>query len=132
MQSDTHLFHLGEVQGVLVLRAELHEPHVRRLRQLRDALDAGEVLEHGLHGHNRVAVGQRVLLGRVGELLVDDHHVLGQRDTGAQQVVRAATQQVGREGSHGVGERLQWRVGHPPRTRAPRVCLSPDSQALRA
>lgn len=36
----THLFHFGQVQGVLVVRPELHEPHVRRLRQLRDALDA--------------------------------------------------------------------------------------------
>jgi len=31
----THLFELGQLQCVMVFRAELHESHVRRLRQLR-------------------------------------------------------------------------------------------------
>lgn len=78
----THLLHLGQMQGILVLGSELHEPHVATLTQLRDGSDPGEELEHCLDGHDCVAVGQGVLLCRVGQLLVDDHHIFRQQDAG--------------------------------------------------
>ena len=37
-----YLFHSGQVEGVLVAGPELHEPHVGRLAQFRDGLDARE------------------------------------------------------------------------------------------
>ena len=37
---DIYLFHFGQVQRVFVVGPELHESHVGRLRQLRDALNA--------------------------------------------------------------------------------------------
>lgn len=40
-----------------------------------------------MDGHYGVAIGQAVLLGRVRQLLVDNHHVLRQRDASAQQIV---------------------------------------------
>lgn len=38
----THLLQFGQSQRVAVLRPELHEPHVGRVRELRDDAEAGE------------------------------------------------------------------------------------------
>lgn len=40
--TEEYLFHFAEVQSVLVMRPELHEAHIARLRQLRYAFYAWE------------------------------------------------------------------------------------------
>lgn len=40
--TEEYLFHFAEVQSVLVVRPELHEAHIARLRQLRYAFYAWE------------------------------------------------------------------------------------------
>lgn len=35
----TYLFHFTEVEGISVVGTELHKPHVRALRELRNAFD---------------------------------------------------------------------------------------------
>lgn len=47
------------------------------------------ILEHGLHGNDRITVRQRVFFGRVGQFFVHHHHILGQRDASSQQIVQA-------------------------------------------
>lgn len=102
------------MQRIFIMRSKLSESHVGTLRQLRYTSYARKEptlaktkttlksikidtcythtqknsLEHRLHGDNGVAIGQTVLLGRVRQLLVDDHHVLRQRDASAQQIVK--------------------------------------------
>ena len=45
-------------------------------------------LEHVLHSNDGVAVGQRVLLSWIGQLLIDNHYILCQVDSRPQQVVQ--------------------------------------------
>lgn len=40
--TEEYLFHFAEVEGILVVSPELHEPHVARLGQLGYALYAGK------------------------------------------------------------------------------------------
>lgn len=40
--TEEYLFHFAEVEGVLVVRPELHESHIARLGQLSYALYAGK------------------------------------------------------------------------------------------
>jgi hypothetical protein len=51
-------------------------------------------LEHCLDRHDRVAVGERVLLGGIGEFFVDDDHVLRQSDSGPEEVVQTGNVHV--------------------------------------
>ena len=85
----SHLFLLGYGESVEIVSPELHEPHVGGLGEFGDDVGLGEEPEDGLHAHDGVAVSQRVLLRRVGRLLVDHHHVLRGVDAGSQQIVKA-------------------------------------------
>ena len=85
----SHLFLLGYGESVEIVSPELHEPHVGGLGEFGDDVGLGEEPEDGLHAHDGVAVSQRVLLRRVGRLLVDHHHVLCGVDACSQQVVKA-------------------------------------------
>lgn len=92
------------------MRTELHKSHVGRLREFGDDARRGEHLEHGLHGHDRVTVGQVVLLRRVGRLLVHHHYCVRQVYRRLDQVV-----QTSREAEK---EKLvgRMRVSRPSRT----------------
>lgn len=45
-------------------------------------------LEHVLNGNYGITIGQRVLLGLIGQFLIDHYDVLGQINSGPQQVVQ--------------------------------------------
>lgn len=40
--TEEYLFHFAEMEGILVMSSELHEPHVARLGQLRYAFNTRE------------------------------------------------------------------------------------------
>lgn len=97
------------MQRILVMSTELHKSHVGTLRELRYAANTREeseelelsmkccfekdihphLLEHILNGNNGIAICEGVLLRRIGQLLIDYHHVLGQINSRSQQVVQA-------------------------------------------
>lgn len=49
--TEEYLFHFAEMQGVLVVRPELHETHIARLGQLRDTLYARKESTEQMENH---------------------------------------------------------------------------------
>lgn len=70
--------------------SELHESHVRGLRQFSDDSGGWKHFEHGLNCHYGVTVGQVIFLGRVGRFLVGHHDRMSKVDTCLYEIIEAS------------------------------------------